>query len=87
MFPQGRGIAGGFGAGRTTLPEPNLSRGTRNVNMKEYDLENNEFWVGGVPATFATKGEKPWKESLINTMISCNRGNYCGSIWGNCDSV
>ena len=55
--------------------------------MKEYDLENNEFWVGGVPATFATKGEKPWKESLINTMISCNRGNYCGSIWGNCDSV
>jgi len=28
----------------------------------------NSIWVSGVPATFATKGERPWKDCISDTV-------------------
>lgn len=35
---------------------------------EELVLEGNDIWVEGIPATFATKGEKPWKNTLFNSL-------------------
>ena len=31
-------------------------------------MEGNSIWVSGVSATFATKGERPWKECISDTV-------------------
>ncbi|MBC2726966.1 hypothetical protein [Desulfosporosinus sp.] len=31
-------------------------------------MERNSIWVGGVPATYATKAERPWKDCLSDTV-------------------
>lgn len=41
-----------------TTQEPRVSK------EKIYEYSDIEFWVPGDPATFATQGEKPWKDSL-----------------------
>jgi hypothetical protein len=46
--------------------------------MEEKSLNNNEFWVEGVPATFATEGEKSWKGCLLNTITSHNNVDCSG---------
>ena len=28
-----------------------------------------EMWIPGNPATFATRGEKPWKDLLVETIL------------------
>ena len=31
-------------------------------------MKGNSIWVNGVPATYATKAERPWKDCLCNTV-------------------
>ncbi len=33
-------------------------------------MSNNQFWVSGIPATFATKGEIPWRKALECSICS-----------------
>ena len=47
-------------------PEPLLKH--ENEVSTEVITSNHEFWVQGNPATFATKGERPWKETLAKTL-------------------
>ncbi len=34
------------------------------------EMSNSQFWVHGVPATFATKGEIPWRKALEHAICS-----------------
>jgi len=27
-------------------------------------MQTTKFWIAGIPATFATRGEKPWKDNI-----------------------
>jgi len=31
-------------------------------------MSSKQFWVPGIPATFATRGERPWKDELIRSI-------------------
>lgn len=41
-------------------------------------MQGNKFWVPGTPATFATKGEKTWKETLGQHISRPADGDSCG---------
>ncbi len=39
-----------------------------------------KFWIQGMPATFATKGENPWKYAIQQSIPSENHELSCGLI-------
>ncbi len=41
-------------------------------------MTERRFWVPGVPATFATRNEVPWKDTLEESLPRCSGEKFCG---------
>jgi hypothetical protein len=50
------------------LHPDHLRQGRRLDHKKESTAESGSYWVEGTPATFATKGEIPWRSRIIDTV-------------------
>ncbi len=44
----------------------------------EESMDKNNFWISGIPGTFATSKEAPWKESLIKSVPPASEEKFSG---------